>query len=305
MEPTYGPKTISATTTTTSPTAPLPLDLEVPDPPKLLSISPKLTSTNVNNNEESKTENVQQTNTQIELAESSIPIPQNIEIPEAAKQFKFGSQIMIIGLNSMPELNKKLGFIVGDYKKYSQRIPVRLISNTNPLTTYLLKLKNLQFVSPPIPGYEVEAYNSSLSSENDNQSSDDDDDSDIESNHSTTTSSSESSLSHTISIKTLNVNNHPQTEIDHDEDDDIIKSQQKLKKANESRAKYLEIMKEFNKPETIDLSPSVTSTKSLPIDCGLRWVCTAQFFFWFPSHDVNEFFVCCKWLGTEADYRGH
>ena len=279
MEPTDKPKTV-----TTSPAVPLPLDLEVPDPPKLLSISPKLTSTNVVNNEESKTENVQQTNTQIELAESSIiPIPQNIEIPEAAKQFKFGSQIMIIGLNTMPELNKKLGFIVGDYKKYSQRIPVRLISNTNPLTTYLLKLKNLQFVSPPIPGYEVEAYNSS-SSENDDQSSDnDDDDSDIESNHSTTTSSSESSLSHTISIKTLNVNNHAtQTEIDHDEDDDIIKSQ-KIKKANESRAKYLEIMKEFNKPETIDLSPSVTSTKSLPIDCGLRWVCTVQIFcFWFP-----------------------
>merc|ERR1712228_444599 len=62
----------------------------------------------------------------------------------------------------------------------------------------------------------------------------------------------------------LNVN---QTEINEDDD---IKSD-KLKKANESRAKYLQIMQQFNKSETIDCSPSVTSTKSLPIDCGLRW----------------------------------
>eukprot|EP01083_Nonionella_stella_P277120 942122_1 len=35
--------------------------------------------------------------------------------------------------------------------------------------------------------------------------------------------------------------------------------------------KYNDIIEQFNKPATIDLSPSITSTKSLPIDCGLRW----------------------------------
>eukprot|EP01083_Nonionella_stella_P117701 351046_1 len=228
------------------------------------------TATNASHTVCTTTNDTNATNdTQQELAIKAIACA---DIPSEAIPFTFGSQIMIIGLNSRAELNKKLGFVVGDYKKYSQRIPIRLITNSESSKppTYLLKPQNLQFVSQPIPGYDVERYqsDSNPSDESDSDLSEYEQSDDNES-----TSSSESSLSPSITnlqSMNLNKNKNPIDDTANDEDDDIKITEDKLQKVNEKMTKYHEIMEQFNKPETIDLA-SITSTKSLPIDCGLRW----------------------------------
>merc|ERR1719491_1349522 len=94
---------------------------------------------------------------------------------------------MIKGLSQHCELNKQLGFVVGDLTLPSLRLPIRLIQHSAAdAPVYLLKLDNLQFVSPPIPGYEVRAYLSDSNTHTDS-------DSDVDS-----TSSSESSLPDTL-----------------------------------------------------------------------------------------------------------
>eukprot|EP01083_Nonionella_stella_P220568 788994_1 len=169
----------------------------------------KIQSINQNSNKiETKNSN------ELDTSSNIPPIP---IIPSEAKQFTFGCQIMIINLNSHKELNKKLGFVIGDYKPYSKRIPIRLITDQTDSSnspTYLLKLNNLQFVSNPIPGYDVKPYNTS-----DNDSSDSNSDNDNDNDSDSDSSSSEASLSDTLAnIGSINMNIKP---VLIDEDDDI------------------------------------------------------------------------------------
>lgn len=224
-------------------------------------------------------------------------------IPERAKQFVFGCQVMIIGVKSKPELNHQLGFTVGDFRRDSQRIPVRFMSGSSKAPVYLLKVDNLQFICAPIPGFKVDRYVSE-SEEEGNEESNDGNESSVSASSDSWTPDAFTTNESGMKPMNLRANNNPIDAQNDTKDREVIDisgdnvqngenveksgvelSAERLQKVNENMKKYRKMVDEFNQPpgeeypieDDIQSVNSNWSTKSLPITCGLRWVCPLWF----------------------------